>query len=187
MHILMNFEGKNGTMKRKLVLIPVFLLLLLVLTTSMTTNVSAASASKTACTMYNVGLHGSQPATVTCLHFSKVVNGKIIPSSLTSGACNAGDLQLYADANYSGGIAGNILCLFGYGGVNMADFFYSDLFQSENWNDKLSSYKTGNACAAFYWDSNGQGSSFNDGKYINVSYIGDTWNDQVSSLQRYPC
>jgi hypothetical protein len=185
-------------MKRKLVCITAFLTLLLALTTSVTTNVHAATVSTPssstdlkACAVIDVQLHGSQDPTMTCAQKQKVVNGKITPAGIVQGGCNAGTLQLFGDANYSGGPldSGNILCFSGYGSTNMTSYPYSYPFQSvpESWNDELSSFKTGNACVAFYWNTNDGGSSFSEGPYVNVSYIGDTWNDQVSSFYRYAC
>lgn len=102
---------------------------------------------------------------------------------------------LYQNSNYNnnnGGDGGQEIDIVGNGCVNLTDF--AGPGPGGTWNDAMSSFRSsvaGNPSGAFWWNTNDIGYYYlfgppGSGRVTNSSYIGNTWNDQTSSLQIDP-
>lgn len=95
---------------------------------------------------------------------------------------------LYQDANYGG----QEIDFFGSGCANLTDF--AGPGSNGTWNDAMSSFQIQsgtNTYGAFWWDTYDNSYYYlfgppGSGRVSATSYIGNTWNDQASSLQLDP-
>ena len=135
------------------------------------------------CAVLRVQLNGTRPAAHTCAAAAPAEQGTALPSpeqAITSFYCYPGDVHLYEHTNYGG----KRLCFYGEGSVNLSDFsritawypFYWD------WNDKVSSFATGQYFVTFYEHKNAGGAKFSAVPNVSRSYMWLGWNDRVSSL-----
>ena len=133
------------------------------------------------CYVTRVHLNGDQPPTVECLVQSKPT-GSNVAGVLTPdtglGACNIYDLQFFSDSNYQG----PEICFTGDGELNLDRYSDNRPCCFRNWNDIVSSYKTGNYFGNFYADDNQQGTTYPIQPRLLCSWIGSVWNDRISSI-----
>jgi hypothetical protein len=174
------YARKKETMNR-IVLVTMVSLLLLAGMTLFQPQAAHAAMTKPApqCVVQRVVLHGTQPPTVTCLQTATAPLAARVTPDRSTGCI--GDLILYQDANYGG----SVLCLSGRGLYNLNNFPINCflVFCNGTWNDQLSSFSTGQQRGHFAWDINNQGAWYGFSPGQNVSYIGNTWNDQASSVE----
>jgi hypothetical protein len=165
---------------KRIVFVTMVSLLLLAGMTVFQPKAAHAATTKSApqCVVERVVLHGTQSPSVTCLQtVSTTPVGQVTPAY--SRGCQ-GDLRLYADANYGG----SVLCLSGRGVYNLTAYQQCVVFFCfGSWNDVLSSYATGIHWGHYAWDINNGGAHLSFSANQNVSYVGNAWNDQVSSVE----
>lgn len=186
--------------------IPLVLLVLLVGLSALGGSPQAAKAatltSKSAvpfsnCRVIGVHLHGNDPATSTCLQ-SKQIG---VSPNIYSSQCTSAAVQLWIDANY-----GDFeLCFYDTGLANLTDYCLvfgtcsggscGQACNGVNWNDQVSSFKTGWNYGYFYQDINGGRASLVFSPNENCPHINSlthtswsnpsnfVWNDQMSSLR----
>ena len=135
------------------------------------------------CFVLQVTLHGSQPATSTCVVQGKaqLTSGTVQPTTYVTGCSNAA-LTIYADHNQSGWT----ICFIGDGFVNMTDYSGPAPFFAWNWNDNASSFRAGCASGTFYTDTNGNGGQSDFDPHQRGDFpFGNIWDDSLSSIQIY--
>lgn len=145
---------------------------------------TSSSNPQQSCSVLQVELHGSQPATSTCLQSGKTAStsGTVSPNTVVTG-CSSHALELYSDPDYSG----YTICFIGSGFVNMTDYCGPlPVGCLWNWNDAASSFWLGCSPVMFYTDTNGGGGSFYVGAYGKNNFpLGAINNDSLSSLRLY--
>ncbi len=135
---------------------------------------SAAPLGGTSCYALKVYLHGNNPATVTCVVTQE--QAATAPDTVDKGCGDSNLLQLYENDNYGGAR----ICFFGTGFANLTDYWI--WVGVRNWNDEMTSFKTGRMTGRFFWDINGGPPTYNYSQGQSNPNIGSTWNDEVSSI-----
>jgi hypothetical protein len=134
------------------------------------------------CTVLQVQLHGSQPATSTCLSKGKMTQKKGLRQPFVNVTqCSQAALEITADINGNG----FTICFIGSGFANMTDYCGPSPFcLSWQWNDKASYFSSGCSGGVFYTDINGNGAAqlFHPYEASNFPF-GNIPNDSLSSLQ----
>lgn len=122
------------------------------------------------------------PAQVTKLNTTQARTMKGGMTALTATE-PAGVLEIdYTDANFGGST-------FTWNGqdcraMGSSSFQFVDNLQALGWGDRISSFQSFNHCySTHYWDANRSGPSFTRHASDPMSYVGDTWNDQISSIR----
>jgi hypothetical protein len=156
-----------------------------------------------------VHLNGTAPATVTCVQkrlatFQRQQDGAYVRQSSTlltpfgpqaygGPSCVNGapdyDMCVYKDASYGGTWMG----VNGTGALNFTDYtmeYRIACFPYVNqcylvpvsWNDQISSFKASHNQGYFCWDINTGSCNYGFVFNQNTAYVGNTWNDQISSV-----
>jgi hypothetical protein len=162
------------------------------------------------CAVRLVHLNGTAPATVTCAQNRLVTfkqqqdsayvrqSSRLLtqfgPQTSGSPSCYTGwpgyATAVYQDAGYGG----NCMGVTGVGVLNFTDYTmdyqiacfpypYQCYEVPRSWNDQISSYQTGGNDGHFCWDINAGGCNWGFVSNENNSWIGSTWNDQISSVR----
>ena len=140
---------------------------------------SAAPLGAANCYALKVHLHGNDPATVTCVVTRE--QAAVAPDTVDKGCGDSNLLQLYENDNYGGAR----ICFFGTGFANLADYWIWVL--ARNWDEEMTSFKTGRMTGRFFWYSNGGAPTYNYSQGQSNPNIGSTWNDEVSSISIDSC
>jgi hypothetical protein len=127
------------------------------------------------CARLRVHLNGDQIPTVTCLLTEQQARSRVTPL-IQQSSCDPADLQLFDNNSYGG----DEICFNGTGHLNL-DHYYKPVLS--NWNDKVSSYKTGQWYGHFSWDNDNGGPHHNFSDHWLCSWIGSYWNDEISYVQ----
>lgn len=100
------------------------------------------------------------------------------PYAVIQGDCQYTDVQLFEDAQYGAAE----ICFYqggASGSVNLTDYPVNIFI---NWNDRVSSWKSGNFWGSLSWDINGGGARYPFSDHMLCPWIGSHWNDQASWL-----
>lgn len=158
------------------------LLAVLIVTLVGTGSVAAhgnAAAKDNLCYRLRVGLSGNTVTSRECLLKDKPAAGSVSPYSIQPGSCTTTDVQLFEDNAY--GAAELCFWLSGtIGTANLTDYQVNIFI---NWNDRVTSYKTGNYDMTFSWDINGGGERYSARDHTLCPWIGSHWNDRASWIQ----
>jgi hypothetical protein len=136
------------------------------------------------CAVLRVQLNGTQPATHTCLVPASTEQGttaSAVSSTTASSHCWSGDVKLHRDSYFSG----PSICFTGEGWANLKDYYYYPWPWPNfvlSWNDKLSSFSTGQYYVNFYEHSFLYGAKLRYASYQSRSFMPSGWDDRVSSL-----
>lgn len=127
-------------------------------------------------------LNGTQPPTTTCrlLRRPGETSRPDIGKVTCDNSGNSPQLQLYADANYSG----TEPCLFGQGSDDLSVWSFANVMTS--WNNP----NVHNAPSGKIYKGTGEtGASFSFGPGGHSPNVGSGWNDQAQSvcISVYPC
>ncbi len=172
-------------MRWVIVLMSVVLLAGLTVALPRTAHAASVTPQPQRCVVTQVILNGTQPPTMTCLRTVATPAGphsagQVTPDRFT-GSCDPSVLVLYQDANYGG----DQLCIKGGGLFNLTAISRDclGLICWTNWNDTVSSFSTGTRWGHFAWNIGNGGAWYYFSPGERVPYIGNTWNDQVSSVE----
>jgi hypothetical protein len=159
------------------------------------------------CASQRVHLKGTPPATVTCVQkrlatFKRQQNGAYVRQSSTLltpldpqssgtpwGCISPSEMCVYQNASYGG----NVMGVDGTGVLNSTDYTmeyryictpwpYKCQQFPVTWNDQISSFKSYQNQGYFCWDINAGSCNYGFPRNQNTSYVGNTWNDQISSV-----
>jgi hypothetical protein len=139
---------------------------------------SVAGGVNTPCRTLEVQLHGTQPATTTCLDRQTTSPaGVVTPQIYEPIRCSSTDeLDLYSDANWTG----YHMCLIGSGTANLGDYYP---YHAGTWDNKASSYYTGCSPVTFYTNVNRTGYSISEPAYHAGNFTpGTVGNDTLTSV-----
>jgi len=95
------------------------------------------------CRVLRVHLNGTQPNTGICLDDSQERATRSVGPYFNDNPCQSGDLHIYANA----GLTTPIICFYGSGSVNMADWRMNPF---QDWNNVASSWLSGWWSGDFY-------------------------------------
>lgn len=134
---------------------------------------------KYTCYRMEVTINADKSQTLNCLVQSPPPPGSVAPQQ---DDCKIDDVQLFADSQFGG----NEIC-FTMNQTSPINQVNLDIYPfgrccGNNWNDKVSSYKTGIWDGKFTWDNDGQGASYPFQSDYLCSWIGSYWNDRASTL-----
>ena len=158
------------------------------------------------CAYQMVHLNGTAPATVTCVQkrletFQRQQNGAYVLQSSTLltqlgpqssgtefGCIWPSEMCVYQNASYGGYVMG----VDGTGLLNFTDytmaykiacFTPSQCYQVPvTWNDQISSFKSYQNQGYFCWDIDAGSCNYGFSRNQNTSYVGNTWNDNITSV-----
>jgi len=132
--------------------------------------------SSAGCKVLEVRLNGTDAPTSRCV-VTIAASRSMSPDSLGQN-CTLSSLHLYSDSGYGG----DVLCLTGYGSINLETIDRSFPY---TWNDCVSSFQSfsSNGTLWQFNDELGLGYQFGGGNNTSASWAnGDAWNDRASSV-----
>jgi hypothetical protein len=146
---------------------------------------ATSTPSGSSCYRLVVYLHGSSPATTTCLQEQKPSKAADSPSPDLSTSCGSHLtppwLVIYQDINYGGAS----LCFVGTGYTNLYNYWI--IFLIETWSDQLSSFTSG-ATGVMTTENDGYGDACFFYLGLNSPWIdnwcgGSGWNDNINWIE----
>lgn len=125
------------------------------------------------CAVLRVELNGTQPATKTCL----ITEQQALRLPTTT-YCISSDFQIFQDTHYGG----RKLCFYGSGFVRLNEYPLYSYLPYPTWDDKISSFKTGQFYVDFYEHNHASGERIRYAPWQSRPTMRDGWNDRVSSI-----
>jgi hypothetical protein len=125
------------------------------------------------CAVLRVQLNGTQPAIKTCLDVAQP--GQRLPTTTN---CWASDFQIFQDSYYGG----KKLCFYGSGFVRLNEYPLYSYLSYPTWDDRISSFKTGQFYVDFYEHNNAGGEQIRYAPWQERPTMRTGWNDRVSSI-----
>ena len=124
--------------------------------------------------------------------FRSAVTSVLATLMLTSATPTYAGCMVYEDRDYRGarfGLNGNNWLMMGACAEDIGRKGGGRGYCRRNWNDRISSYRVTSDCYLRLWadadDYSPAGVRFSRNYGVNVSYVGDSWNDKASWASCY--